>query len=169
MLDRFRSLGLLLQAEIPQGLIQIKSIRTRARNRRATIRADIPGEFHQSSTVVAGLLQLGMAIWANLPILFHAPFTSGTERQLLEGLQQGFLLKGVLVLIFQRARGTQEEVYEDPREIEDCHEKSAKDMNQWIARPPPDIAISPDNERHPKGDHKCAGEGSQYENKTAEE
>src|SRR5258705_11260326 len=50
------------------------------RRGRATVGTDIPGQFHQPCAVLAGLLQLGMAVRADLPVVAHTALAAGAQR-----------------------------------------------------------------------------------------
>src|SRR5512146_933136 len=63
----------LVKVQRAQGLIHVYAFLAHARHRRAAVRADVPWQLHQLAAVLAFLLQLGMAVWADLPVVLDAP------------------------------------------------------------------------------------------------
>jgi hypothetical protein len=64
-------------------------------------------------------------------------------------LQQSFFFKGVLVFLFQGARRAQDQIDDDPGQKQHCHHQDCQDAGERIARPPADVAISPDDQAEP--------------------
>ena len=88
-----------------QGVIQGLALPAHPRRRRAAVWTEIPGKLHRFTAVVTTLLETGMAVRADQPVLFNTAPASWAQGGILDRLEQGFLLKRTLVFLFEGTGG----------------------------------------------------------------
>src|SRR5688572_408795 len=108
-----------------------------------------------------------MTVRADLPVILDAALAARAERQIFQGLQKSFFFEGSLVFFFQGPRRTQNQVDQNPWQIEDSYQQCSEGLYQRVAGARANVAIGPDNKRDPERDKEGSTEARQYQDEIA--